>query len=1022
MPVIALKGLAFGTVLALALSGCEAPPSDIYVSGSQPGSAVTIVAVANDEVDEPCHFQPAPTSAIAIAIGARRAVALYCGYWGQPSGRIFELGDADAARLDAVATSGPWRAYLDSRFACGAPTGTRILDGAPAALMQCTRRTGGWPHLALTTSVGGRVFAADAVPAALPALEAALGALGGRPVAGGAAPPSEAARLIARASAGRRRFGSGDLQRFYDLTAAGDAYNNIDDPANAEEAFREALAIQQRILGTHNAGLALTMMKVAAQISHQRTAPEADRLLDQAAALTARSNDPLVAAQLDYYSAVTAAYERKPREAAKWAEMADAAFSRLLPPGVGESPRIDVSEQDLKSRGINVPVLVADPATPPTEQTAIFGLAETLRLRAALAQRAGNPAEATALALKADRLLASTGLAVSSTGARSLRLVASNEAEGTDYSAAATYGSEAGGVFGRVVPGERPQAINMLRQGAYRVQQGRTNDALVLFSDAAQILRRPGVADAPPEDIFPWLEALYGAGERDPGRRPEMTAQMFEAAQLAMGSRTALDIAQATARLAAGDPKTAAVIRDYQDKQGVLDAVHAERDVAVAGRARAEHLAEIDARIATAQKARDKAEEVILAAAPRYVEWSEKPVAENEVRERLGANEAAAFLFVSPKGSYGFLVRRQGTLAYPIPLDEAEIDVSVTKLRESTVERPGGLPNFDLATAYKLYAALFGPVEKDLEAISALSVVVTGDLLRFPLEALVTKPDISASNGDYRGVPWLLRRAALSYFPSPRIFVNLREKGGGSSAVQPFIGFGDFRPASKAQLAAAFPPDRCEEDFRALSGLESLPDTKVEVVAIGQRLGVGARDIILGENFTKARVISSDVGRSRIVLLATHALLPADLKCQPGPSIVVSVPTNAPNAEVGFLRPGDIEKLQLEADLVVLSACNTAGPNAKTGESLSGLARAFFRAGAHGLLVSHWSIASGAAVPLMINTFAATSDTAQALRQAQLQMIDMAGSGNNPIELSYPNYWAAFTLIGDGIRSRNPAA
>ena len=1019
MPGTALRGLAFGTVLASALSGCEAPPSNIYVSGSQPGAAVTIVAVGNDEVDEPCHFQPASTG--AFGIGARRAVALYCGYWDQPSGRIFELGDADAARLDTVATSGPWRAYLDARFVCGAPTATQILDGAPAVLMQCTRRTGGWPHLALTTSVSGRVFAADAFPSALPALEAALGALGGQPVAGGAAPPSEAARLIARRGAGRR-FGSGDLQRYYDLMAAGDAYNTIDDPANAEQAFREALAIQQRILGTENPGLALTMMKLAAQISHQRTAPEADRLLDQAAVLTAQSNDPLVAAQLGYYRAVTAAYERKPREAAKWAEMADAAFSRLLPPGVGGSPRVDISERNLKSRGINVPVLVTDPATPPTEQVAILGLAETLRLRSALAERDGHSAEATELALRADRLLASTGLAVSSTGARSLRLVANNQADATDYRAAAGYSNQAGGVFERVVPGERPQAVNMLRQGAYRLQQGRTNEALALFGDAAQILRRPGVVGAPPEDILPWLDALYAAGERDPGRRPEMTTQMFEAAQLAMGSRTALDIAQATARLAADDPKTAAVIRDYQDKQRELDVVRAERDVAVADRALAEHLAEIDARIAAAQKARDKAEGVILAAAPRYVEWSEKPAAENEVRERLGANEAVAFLFVSPKGSYGFLVRRQGTLAYPIPLDEAEIAGSVTKLRESTVERPGGLPNFDLATAYKLYAALFGPVETDLEAVSALSVVVTGDLLRFPLEALVTKPGISASNGDYRGVPWLLRRVALSYFPSPRIFVNLREKGGGSSGAQPFIGFGDFRPASKAQLAAAFPPDRCGEDFRALSALESLPDTKVEVTAIGTRLGAGARDIILGESFTKARVISPDVGRSRILLLATHALLPADLKCQPGPSIVVSVPPNSPNAEVGFLRPGDIEKLKLDAELVVLSACSTAGPNEKTGESLSGLARAFFRAGAHGILVTHWSIASGAAVPLMVNTFGAASDTAQALRQAQLQMIDTAGSGNNPIELSYPNFWAAFTLIGDGVRSPASAA
>jgi CHAT domain-containing protein len=946
-------------------------------------------------------------------------VALYCGYWGEPSGRIVELSDANVARLDNLATTGHWRDYLDARFACGAPTATRILDGTPAILLQCTRRTGGWPHLAMTTSIGGRVFAADAVPSALPALEATLGVLGGRPVAVAGAAPSEAARLIARGSAGRR-FGSGDLQRFYELTGAGDTYNTIDDPAHAEQAFREALAIQQRILGTDNPGLALTMMKLAAQISHQRDAPEADRLLERAAALTARSNDPLTAAQLFYYRAVTAAYERKPREAVKWAEEAEDAFSRLLPPGVGQTRRLDISEQDLMARGIDVPVLSADPSASPTEQITILGLAETLRLRAALARRAGHPAEATDVALKADRLLTSTGLAASSTGARSLRLVASNEAEATDYPAAAGYSSKAGGVFERIVPGERPQAVNMLRQGAYLMKQGRPNEALALFHNAAEILRRPGVVGAPPEDIFPWLDALHLAGERDPENSPQITAEMFEVAQLAMGSRTALDIAQATARLAAGDPKTAAVIRDYQDKQGELDAARAERDVAVADHAPADQLAEIDARISAAEEAHRTAEATLHTAAPRYVEWSEKPAAENEVRERLGANEAVAFLFVSNKGCYGFLVTHKGTVAYPIPLDEDGIAASITKLRESTVERPGGLPNFDLATAYKLYTALFGPAEKYLEGVSVLSVVASGDLLRFPLAALVTEPHISAVNGDYRAVPWLLRRVALSYFPSPRIFVNLRQKGGGTAGTQPFIGFGDFRPASRAQLAAAFPPDRCTDDFRALGALETLPDTKVEVTAIGTRLGAGARDVILGEAFTKARVMSPDVGRSRIVLLATHALLPTDLKCQPGPSIVVSVPANALNAEAGFLRPGDIEKLKLDAELVVLSACNTAGPNAKTGESLSGLARAFFRAGAHGVLVTHWSIASGAAVPLMINTFSAASDSEEALRQAQLQMIDTAGSGNNPIELSYPNYWAAFTLIGDGVRRGAP--
>jgi CHAT domain-containing protein len=136
---------------------------------------------------------------------------------------------------------------------------------------------------------------------------------------------------------------------------------------------------------------------------------------------------------------------------------------------------------------------------------------------------------------------------------------------------------------------------------------------------------------------------------------------------------------------------------------------------------------------------------------------------------------------------------------------------------------------------------------------------------------------------------------------------------------------------------------------------------------------------------------------------------------------VVSVPPRAPTANDGFLRASDVENLKLDADLVALSACSTAGSGPAVGDSLSGLARAFFRGGAHGLLVTHWDVVTGAAVPLMIGTFGAgggTRDSALALQAAQLKMIDAAGSsGDAPIEISHPNYWAAFVLIGDGVRA-----
>lgn len=202
------RRLLLAAALTIDLAGCGKPPPEVYVTTAHTTTAGEAVAVGNNEVGEPCRYQTAPSGQFGVA--GRSAVAILCGTWEQPSGRIFELsGTAEPVHLRELATMGPWRSYLDQRFACGAPTETRILNGAPALLMQCTRRNGGWPHLAMTAALGGRVFAADGVRPALPAIEATMAALAGESVSGTAAPRSEAQRLIASRSAGQA-FGSGD--------------------------------------------------------------------------------------------------------------------------------------------------------------------------------------------------------------------------------------------------------------------------------------------------------------------------------------------------------------------------------------------------------------------------------------------------------------------------------------------------------------------------------------------------------------------------------------------------------------------------------------------------------------------------------------------------------------------------------------------------------------------------------------------------------------------------------------------
>ena len=162
----------------------------------------------------------------------------------------------------------------------------------------------------------------------------------------------------------------------------------------------------------------------------------------------------------------------------------------------------------------------------------------------------------------------------------------------------------------------------------------------------------------------------------------------------------------------------------------------------------------------------------------------------------------------------------------------------------------------------------------------------------------------------------------------------------------------------------------------------------------------------------------------RILHFATHALLPAELRCENQPAIVTSDPLGARDASGALLTAGDVVGLDLDANLVILSACNSGGPgNTTSGDSLSGLARAFFFAGARSMLVTHWSINDQTSAFLVADTLsklAGGENLAGALRAAQLGLIDRAGKGL-PAELAHPFFWAPFALIGEGGVTGGPA-
>jgi CHAT domain-containing protein len=153
----------------------------------------------------------------------------------------------------------------------------------------------------------------------------------------------------------------------------------------------------------------------------------------------------------------------------------------------------------------------------------------------------------------------------------------------------------------------------------------------------------------------------------------------------------------------------------------------------------------------------------------------------------------------------------------------------------------------------------------------------------------------------------------------------------------------------------------------------------------------------------------------RVVYFATHGLLAGEVKGLGEPALALTLPAKPSDLDDGLLTASEVAQLKLNSDWVVLSACNTAAGDKPGAEALSGLARAFFYAGARALLVSHWAVDSDAATRLTTETFDVLRKDpnlgrAEALRRAMLAYMN---DTTDPLS-AYPALWAPFVVVGEG--------
>jgi CHAT domain-containing protein/Tfp pilus assembly protein PilF len=517
----------------------------------------------------------------------------------------------------------------------------------------------------------------------------------------------------------------------------------------------------------------------------------------------------------------------------------------------------------------------------------------------------------------------------------------------------------------------------------------------------------------------------YGVIAEQPEQRATLVAETLRVAQLALASDTARAVAGMTVRFAAAGGSLANAIRERQDLAARWRRLDAGI-VTLAARPEAERKPDEEAalrtQLANTRQALDAVERKMAVGFPDYAELADaRPVPAADAQHLLAPDEALLVYLTTANETWFWALRGDAAELYRADLGAGALAAEIEKLRVPLT------PNFDpypATEALDLYLKLLAPAVPQLAGAHRLIVVPDGALQSLPFAILVTqRPEHDPKTlEDHRAVAWLARDYAVTILPAVSSLRALRQAGARQTASAPFLGIGD--PFLAGDPGSARGPALARlfrgADAAEIRRLPALPETADELRAIAETLGAAPADLLLGERASEPVLRQTPLDHYQVIEFATHALLSGDLKGLAEPALVLTPPPEPTPDSDGLLTASKIAVLKLNADWVVLSACNTAvGDGTPDAGGWSGLAKAFFYAGARSLLVSHWPVWSKATVTLTTGIFAElakdpTIGRAEALRRAEMAMLDPV----EPPEFAHPLAWAPFILAGEGGEGR----
>ncbi|MEO0033485.1 MAG: hypothetical protein RIS94_3243 [Pseudomonadota bacterium] len=534
-----------------------------------------------------------------------------------------------------------------------------------------------------------------------------------------------------------------------------------------------------------------------------------------------------------------------------------------------------------------------------------------------------------------------------------------------------------------------PDSGSTLRDllGPYFALLAGGDDAGALFS-AAQVLQRPGVAQT---------QAVL-ARELSEGNDDAAAMFRLSVARSRDIARTEADIA----RLAALAEPTDKDRQQLKNQQDLLDSLRRDQTALVS----------------------------TLSAYPRYKVLAPQRVPLSELRQALRPGEAYYKLMAVGDDLYALFVEPDGARSFRVDMSRDALAHEVQALRDSIVKVENGRRvnyPFDVERARSLYLKLFGPLDAAMPHVRHLVFEPDAAMLQLPPAVLVTADkgiaDYNKRNEaadadafDFTGIEWLGRDREISIAVSPRGFLDIR-KLAPSRARQPYLGVG-HNALPPARMITAAVADEC--DWPLVTWQH--PISAAELLFAQKRMGPGSM-VMTDQAFSDSALLGdSRLDQYRVLHFATHGLVTAPrADCPARPALVTSFGDQGSD---GLLSFREIFDLKLDADLVILSACDTAGmasvsasreAGVTTGGNyaLDGLVRAFVGAGARSVVASHWPVpddfdATKRLIAGMIETTPG-KPLAAALMDAERRLMD------DP-RTSHPFYWAAFIILGDGAK------